>query len=81
MDCCAQKEKGNRGRKWLVGCILAGAILIPIVYTERASLAGFLPFAFVLLCPLMHVFMMFGHKSKEHLPQEQNQEKDSKPCH
>ena len=33
-----------------------------LLFTEhRAHLLGFLPYAFLLACPLMHVFMHHGH--------------------
>lgn len=46
------------------GLALAGALLLGGVYlvTEHAAhLWAALPFAFVLACPLMHLFMHHGH--------------------
>ena len=37
------------------------------LWTEhRAHLLGFLPYAFLLACPLMHVFMHHGHGHGSH---------------
>ena len=38
-----------------------------LLFTEhRAHVLGFLPFAFLLACPLMHVFMHHGHRHGGH---------------
>jgi hypothetical protein len=56
----------------------AGVALIVVVavggfllFTEhRAHVLGVLPFAFLLACPLMHVFMHHGHRHGGHGPSE-----------
>ena len=42
-----------------------------LLFTEhRAHVLGVLPFAFLLACPLMHVFMHHGHHHGGHSPRE-----------
>lgn len=51
------------GIGWLVLAAVGGWFL----WTEhRAHLLGFLPYAFLLACPLMHVFMHHGHGHGSH---------------
>lgn len=51
------------GIGWLVLAAVAGWFL----WTEhRAHLLGFLPYLFLLACPLMHVFMHHGHHHGPH---------------
>jgi hypothetical protein len=43
-----------------------------LLFTEhRAHVLGVLPFAFLLACPLMHVFMHHGHRHGGHGHSEQ----------
>lgn len=46
------------GIGWIVLAVVAGWFLWE---EHRAHLLGFLPYAFLLACPLMHVFMHHGH--------------------
>ncbi len=59
--------KANLGfwRTWPGACAIALlAVLLFFLLTEhRAHFFGFLPFGFLLLCPLMHLFMHHGHGS------------------
>ncbi|MCK6432767.1 MAG: DUF2933 domain-containing protein [Aquabacterium sp.] len=51
------------GLGWLVLAAVAGWFL----WTEhRAHLLGFLPYLFLLACPLMHLFMHRGHHHGSH---------------
>lgn len=43
----------------LIGFLIIAAFFLITEHT--AHVFGFLPFAFVLLCPLMHLFMHGGH--------------------
>lgn len=43
----------------LIGFLAIGAFYLVTEHT--AHLFGFLPFAFLLACPLMHIFMHHGH--------------------
>ena len=55
--------RSRYGIGWLVLAAVAGWFL----WTEhRAHLLGFLPYAFLLACPLMHVFMHHGHGHGSH---------------
>ena len=51
------------GIGWLVLAAVGGWFL----WTEhRAHLLGFLPYLFLLACPLMHMFMHHGHHHGSH---------------
>lgn len=49
----------RRGRWVLIAFAAIAAFFL--LAEHRAHLLGFLPFAFVLACPLMHLFMHGGH--------------------
>ena len=50
-----------------IGLLVIGAVAAYFLLTEHAAhLAGLLPFAFVLVCPLMHLFMHHGHGHGSH---------------
>ena len=55
----------------LACCLIPLAVLGPIL-VSGISLGGFLPFAIMLLCPLLHVLMMRGmghdHSAHDHQP-------------
>lgn len=44
----------------IVLALLSAAVIYALV-AHTAHVVGLLPYAFVLLCPLMHLFMMRGH--------------------
>lgn len=47
---------------------------------HRAHLLGFLPYAFLLACPLMHVFMHSGHHhGGEHPPHRDDRNDGDRP--
>lgn len=50
-----------------IGLLVLGAVAAYYLLTEHlAHVAGFLPFAFILACPLMHLFMHHGHGHDHH---------------
>jgi len=54
----------SRGGVALLVVFAVGGFLL---FTEhRAHVPGFLPFAFLLACPLMHLFMHHGHHHGGH---------------
>lgn len=54
-------RKTPAGRaKWVFGGFAAIALLM-LAVEHRAHLLGWLPWLFLLACPLMHVFMHGGH--------------------
>jgi len=58
-------EPQQRGFRWvLLGFIAIAAFLL--ITEHRAHLYGFLPYAFLLACPLMHLFMHGGHGGHQH---------------
>ncbi len=40
------------------------AVLVLLLIFKSNSIAGLLPFAVLLICPVMMIFMMRGHKHK-----------------
>lgn len=51
--------------KLLKFCVLGGVIVLVVAYVFKIPLSSLVPFAFLLLCPLMHVFMMHDNKDKK----------------
>jgi hypothetical protein len=50
-----------------VALLIVAAVSGLLLFTEhRAHVLGLLPFAFVLACPLMHLFMHHGHHHGGH---------------
>ena len=50
-----------------VALLVVAAVGGFLLFTEhRAHVLGFLPFAFLLACPLMHMFMHHGHRHGGH---------------
>jgi hypothetical protein len=50
-----------------IGWVALAAVAGWFLWTEhRAHLLGFLPYAFLLACPLMHMFMHHGHGHGSH---------------
>lgn len=68
---------GNVGN-WLfsrtgIATLVAVSVLGFLIYTgHSAHLLGYLPFALILLCPLMHIFMHGGHGGHQHGGNENN---------
>lgn len=47
---------------WLLGFCLFAAIAVFFLWEEhRAHILGALPYALLLLCPIIHIFMHRGH--------------------
>ena len=59
------RSRGERYFHWvLCGFIIVAAFFL---FTEhRAHVFGFLPYALLLACPLMHLFMHGGHGGHSH---------------
>lgn len=61
------RSTSSKAKLVLVGFLIVAAYFL---FTEhRAHLSGvlyYLPFLFLLACPLMHIFMHGGHGSHEH---------------
>ena len=50
-----------------ISLLVVAAVTGFLLFTEhRAHVLGFLPFAFLLACPLMHLFMHHGHSHGGH---------------
>lgn len=59
-----------------VSTIVLGTLAAALLWTEhRAHLLGFLPYLFLLACPLMHVFMHHGSHGKGHSKESSSNEK------
>ena len=58
----AQKGGGFWHSRYAIGLLVIGAVAGYFLWTEhRAHLSQWWPYAILLLCPLMHVFMHGGH--------------------
>ena len=53
-------------RYWLVLLLFAAAAIFLLWEEHEAHIRGFLPYAILLACPLMHLFMHHGHGSHRH---------------
>lgn len=63
-----------------IALCIVGAVAAYFLLTEhRAHLAGWLPYAFLAACPLMHIFMHHGHGSHEQSHHAQPTSKDKEP--
>jgi hypothetical protein len=47
-------------------CIFAAIAIFFLWQEHRAHVLGLLPYALLLLCPLVHLFMHRGHGGREH---------------
>ena len=72
-------EKKGHGRHMLLmvlGCAIPIVLLLllPVFKINSPAIKSFLPFAVLLLCPLMHIFMMpmMSRKNKNVSVQENN---------
>lgn len=53
--------------RYAIGFLVLGGIATYFLFSEhRAHFAGALPFALLLACPLLHVFMHRGHSGHDH---------------
>lgn len=63
----------SKNTKFFCIIILAVSVVALVFFRNRSG--SFLPYFLILLCPLMHIFMMGGHK--EHRPEcEEDKKKD-----
>lgn len=69
----------SRSKPVLVGFLLVAAYFL--ITEHRAHVLAFLPYALVLACPLMHVFMHKGHgghhghsHAQHHIEEEKNRD-------
>lgn len=70
----------NRSLVAFVGFAAIGAFVLSTEH--RAHLFGALPFAFLLACPLLHVFMHGGHRDHgSHRPEVSEPGRESKTTH
>jgi hypothetical protein len=45
-------------------------VAVLFIYEHRLHVLGFLPYLFLLACPLMHIFMHHGHGGHQHQTEE-----------
>lgn len=62
----ARKPRTSPSTLLWIGVILAVVLGFFLFAEHRAHLFGFLPYALLLLCPLMHLFMHGGHGGHDH---------------
>ena len=48
---------------WLGLCLFLGIAAFLLLEEHRAHILGLLPYALLLLCPVIHIFMHRGHRS------------------
>ncbi len=64
-------------------CVVALVAAYFLLTEHRAHLAGWLPYALLALCPLMHIFMHRGHGDGDHghshRPPPASDDKESTP--
>lgn len=67
----------------MLACCLVPLALLGAVYFARVDLGGVLPFAIILLCPLMHILMMrgMGHDHAGHHEETRGQASATPSCH
>lgn len=80
MDCCKKQNKNEQKflfhNKIIIFCLLGfGAVLIAI-YFFKVPVSSLFTFGFLLLCPLMHIFMMKGHSMKSEPENSQENKKE-----
>ena len=51
---------------WLAFCMFLAIALFFLWQEHRAHILGVLPYAVLLLCPLIHLFMHRGHNGQDH---------------
>lgn len=61
-----QQHSQNQGSFWtsrafLVFVVFAGMAIVLLWGEHKAHILGAIPYVFLLLCPLMHIFMHGGH--------------------
>ena len=65
--------------------IALAALGMYLIVWHQQHLLGALPFLFILLCPLMHLFMHGGHKHHEHSKRDEQNKEENKEhkggCH
>jgi hypothetical protein len=67
----------------MLACCLVPMALVGVVLASGVSLGGILPFALMLLCPLMHVLMMrgMGHDHAGHREATPSEGSSAPACH
>lgn len=51
---------------WLAFCMFLAIAVFFLWEEHRAHILGLLPYAVLLLCPLIHIFMHRGHNGHDH---------------
>lgn len=75
MDCCKNQSK----KKIFIFCLLGVGVLLAAIYLFKVPVSSLFSFGFLLLCPLMHFFMMKGHSMKnEHESSQENKKEEVK---
>ncbi|MBI1906713.1 MAG: DUF2933 domain-containing protein [Rhodocyclales bacterium] len=70
-----QREAQPARRSWWVFGGFAAIALVMLAIEHRAHLLGWLPWLFLLACPLMHLFMHGGHGHGGHRDKHGGDEK------
>lgn len=73
----------NKHALLMLVCCLVPLAIVGVVLASGASLGGLLPFAIMLLCPLMHILLMrgMGHNHAGHQQAPLSQDSPASSCH
>ncbi|MFA5933185.1 MAG: DUF2933 domain-containing protein [Microgenomates group bacterium] len=75
MNCCKNISKS----KIFIFCLLGISAVLIAIYFFKVPVSSLFTFGFLLLCPLMHIFMMKGHSMKsEHESSQENKKEELK---
>ena len=76
-------EAMNKHALLMLACCLVPLAILGVVLTSGVNLGGYLPFAIMLLCPLMHILMMrgMGHDHAGHREETPGAGNSTPACH
>lgn len=70
-----------KSQKGIAILIALAALGVYLIVWHQQHVLGALPFLFILLCPLMHLFMHSGHGHRDNSREEDGQNKDDNKEH
>lgn len=85
MNCCKHNDGHGDGHSrsrfagWRRFALFAAVPAAVLAWNYHAALLAYLPYLLVLLCPLMHVFMMRGHGHAHGGTRQAPSTEDAKP--
>lgn len=61
---------------WLAACVFLAMAVFLLWEEHKVHIMGSLPYLFLLVCPLIHLFMHRGHGHKEHADENGSSRKE-----